>query len=373
MNQQWQTFLQTIGFVGLNTSHSDSEIGGSRALLTNSDVALVEASDLAVIHVSGEDAFDFFQAQICNDLSMVQADSAQTNGYCNPKGRLLALFTVVKVEAGFLVILPREMAQGFIKRLSMFVLRAKVSVAEREDLMVSAVIASQHSAVSTLAKLHDLNALPHTAMGAVTLNSQSDVERILINFPTHGESDKARFLFIGPVSAHIDFWQHCQQHFAEDACALVTYDTWRACDITSAQASVVTQTHEQFIPQMVNLQLTGGVSFKKGCYPGQEIVARVQYLGKLKRHMRRFSVELNQLPTPGASVASADDQNAGIIVDAIPRSCSVEQGVFTSSEFAQNTVDLLVVVKMDKPIDSFRIDGAVLTSEPMPYDFVELG
>lgn len=363
MTADWQQFLEEAGFTFSGTGEPGVETAGA----FDPEVQLVDASALVVVEVSGEDAFEFLQAQTCNDLSQVTATQGQLNGYCNPKGRLLALFTVLKVDSGFLLIVPKVIVDGFIKRLSLFILRAKVCLRVREDLHLAGILLAAELVGSKEFSNGSIQ-WPAATFSVADESLLANREHLRVRYPSHPDSSILRWLLIGSVESIGVDWRSITQAAAADNFGIATYDAWRAADILSARASVVSSTIESFIPQMVNLQLIDGLSFKKGCYPGQEIVARMQYLGKLKRHMRWFSVKLAVAPEAGTRLENTEDTDAGIVVDAVKRNSQVGLGVFNRSADQSDVVDVLAVVKIDKALDAFTIDGAPLTAEPMPYE-----
>jgi len=128
---------------------------------------------------------------------------------------------------------------------------------------------------------------------------------------------------------------------------------WRLNTIYSGIPSLYESTIDKFVPQMVNMQQVGGLSFTHGCYPGQEIVARMQYLGKLKRQMFRYAFEGTEAPAPGTAIASTGDQEAGIVVDAV----ATDEGV-----------QLLAVMKLSSVDEPLSVSGQPLMQQALPYD-----
>ncbi len=312
--------------------------------------AFVSLSQSAVVDITGPDAAEFFQAQVCNDLRLLSPDSAQLNGYCHPKGRLLALFTVFAIDEGYRLILPLDIVEGFVKRLSMFVMRAKVVVQHRADLACLGVFTQ--GSIQALPGLPDMTP-PASPM---VLHSDADVNCVRwfdapalpseVAAPEQSATAANRFVVVAPVA-------ECDRLLSLDNVAQTENAAWRWADVLAGIPSVSAANIEQFVPQMMNLQFLNGLSFKKGCYPGQEIVARMQYLGKLKRHMRAFrwqSDNVNGLPEIGAALSSGDDAAAGRIVDAVSDATG---GV------------LLAVVKVDT--ENFEIDGQSLEPLALPY------
>jgi tRNA-modifying protein YgfZ len=220
-----------------------------------------------VLAVTGIDARSFLHAQLTNDIENLPADRAALAGWCTAKGRLLATMLVIPSADGFLLQLARDIAPAVAKRLSMFVLRSKVKVAdESANLAQMGVWTSEWK-------------IPDVAW-------EGGVVRVRV-------SDD-RYLMIGP-----GLTGQCAK--SEDA--------WSLAEIRAGRPFISLATQDKFVPQMVNLEKLGGVDFQKGCYPGQEIVARAQYRGQVKRRMVR-------LPAPqGARLRPGEHYNGGTVVD----------------------------------------------------------
>ena len=214
----------------------------------------LKLSHLGLIECAGTDASDFLQQQLTQEMLLLPAGSSCLAGFCNAKGRLQASMVVIKEsQERLLLILPMDMLPRTIKRLSMFVLRAKV-------------------------KLSDVSA-SHTVMGLMgesALGLFSNTPQVL---QAHLQSalGLSRRLMCGPHAAFGDLiHERLQAHS-------LTTELWFISEVLSGVAWVEDAIFEQFVPQMLNFESAGAVSFKKGCYPGQEVVARSQFRGTLKR------------------------------------------------------------------------------------------
>ena len=245
-----------------------------------SDLA-ADLSHNALLAISGDDAAAFLQAQLTNDVAALEPGMAQWSGWCSAKGRLLATFLLVRRAEGFLLMLPAEIAAPIAKRLAMFVLRSKVKIAD---------VSGQYA-----------------RRGIIGSRGEPQPMRVL---EKDGEIvvglDAGRFIALMPPD--------------KAPAANAAVDAWELASIRAGVPIVTAATQEAFVPQMANFELVGGVSFKKGCYPGQEIVARTQYRGILKRRMALAHLAGTERPQPGQSVYSSafGDQAAGTIVNAAP-------------------------------------------------------
>ena len=274
---------------------------------------------------TGPDARAFLHAQLTNDVADLPADRARIAGWCSAKGRLLASLLVVPHGDGFLLQLARDLAAPVAKRLSMFILRTKVKLADaseewRQYGLWGAGAAAQLAALG-LAIADD--ALAVAASGEAVAVRMGD----------------ARFLVLATSVPAFTGREAAEQE-------------WLLHEIRAGRALVTQATQDQFVPQMANFELIGGVDFKKGCYPGQEIVARLQYRGQVKRRMLRAAVDA--APAPGQTLFAPDGQASGTVVIG---AASPEGGY-----------ELLAVAQRE--IACLRLgaaDGPELRPLPLPY------
>ncbi|VAX07975.1 tRNA-modifying protein YgfZ [hydrothermal vent metagenome] len=265
---------------------------------------LCDLSNLGLIKLSGKDSAEFLQGQVTNDIRELTPEHSQLNGYCNPKGHMLASFLVFQRGGELFLQLPIEMLEPVLKRLSMFVLRSDVTVTDASDKLIRIGIAGQDAEVQLRNHLTVLPAEPYA--------THHDQELTIIRLP----GATPRFEIIGPESSIRPLWQ---QLSADITATNSSY--WSLLDIQAGIPAVYPATVEAFIPQMVNMQLIGGVSFKKGCYCGQEIIARTQNRGTLKRRMYLAHIPGDKIPTAGDELSSPSAEHnkaAGVVVDAQP-------------------------------------------------------
>jgi folate-binding protein YgfZ len=309
-----------------------------REAATGSIVAPLTA--FTTLDFSGADAGDFLHGQLSCDALGLPPDRSTYGTYNTAKGRMLASFLLWRSPVGYRMLLPRAVAPAVQKRLQMFVLRAKVRITDRSDADVLLGI-SGAAAPGVIARL----------CGSPPVN-QLDVHACADGFVLRVQG--GRFILAIGAERAPAIW---------DALAASLRPVGPACwdwlDIANGIAFVTTATQDQLVPQMANMELIGGVNFKKGCYPGQEIVARTQYLGKLKRRMYLANVHAAPPPAPGDALYSEDvnDQANGLIV--------------ASSPAPSGGFDCLAVVQSASAGES-RVhlrapDGPVLVFRPLPY------
>jgi folate-binding protein YgfZ len=296
MNSEWKAFL-------LSNSAEIEDTGGVRfpdAPIT-ADCALCDLSHLGLIAVSGTDAQEFLQGQLTNDLRELSDTHSQLSSHCSPKGRMLASFRVFRVDGIFFLQLPRTKLDASFKRLQMFVLRSEVKLTDASDDFATVGI-SGDCATGLLG--HLFQGLPERDHDMIRQGNL-----VLIRVP----GAIPRFQIVGPAAAMEPVWTALSIEATP-----VNRNHWTLLDIRAGVPNVYPETSDAFVPQMVNMQLIDGVSFTKGCYTGQEVVARMQYLGKLKRRMYLGEVTADSPPTPGDelhSPESSSEQAAGRIVD----------------------------------------------------------
>ena len=294
MNGEWRDFLESEG-ARIDDDSARFEPGGL------GECNLFDLSHLGLIRVSGEDAETFLQGQFTNDVRALTPDHSQLSSYCSPKGRMLAGFRLFRFGGDICIQLPRPRLPAVLQRLRMFVLRSKATLEDASDSLVQAGLSGE----CAFAMLGDL--APPAADEVIQENGLCIVRLA---------GDRPRFLLTGLPDRIRELWRHAS-HRARPA----NPETWRLLDIRAGIPSIHEETVEAFVPQMINLQLINGVSFTKGCYTGQEIVARMQYLGKLKRRMYRVRLDTATCPLPGDELVSPDSesgQGAGRIVTAAP-------------------------------------------------------
>ena len=342
MNETWNTFLVGQGARFDNGVLRDFGDASIEHRAWRDGNLLVDLSTLALLRVAGADAKSFLNGQLTNDLNMVDDAHSQLSAWCTAQGRMLSLLRVFQHGEGYLLQLPLEMRDEFIKRLRMFILRAKVTV---ED--IGSQLAHFGMVGPDAARL-----LADTVGGAPEQNNQSLTRDTLI--VTRLPGIHPRFEIIAPHATAIALWGKLRQHTAPAG-----PDAWAWHDIMAGIPTVLPPTREAFVPQMANLELVSGVNFKKGCYPGQEIVARMQYLGRLKQRMYRAHVAAEP-PAPGTAIFSpGSEQSVGTVVDARP---SPEGGSDLSA-----VIQITAVVAGDVRLGAS--DGATLTVSPPPYSF----
>lgn len=251
--------------------------------MTNTAFSLIPLTDLAVISLTGADATTFLQSQLTQDVSALDSDHATLAGYCTARGRLLASLIAVRQGTepsdGWLLMTKADNALAFAQRLRMFVLRAKVDVTISDSAVVGVRIHGSGSAGATgntdVAAGHSS---AHQGLGLTLPDPASPYTVVRHN-------DEIRICAPGPVGAADTRWWLLNAPDLDLEAPDTALLAWQADDIAAGLPWVQAATQETFIPQTLNMDLINGVSFTKGCYPGQEVVARSHYRGTIKRRM----------------------------------------------------------------------------------------
>jgi tRNA-modifying protein YgfZ len=264
----------------------------------------VELDDLGAVRVTGADAARFLQGQLSNDLGRVSAERSALAGLHNPQGRAIALLRIVQLAADdYLALLPRELAASVAARLSKYVLRAKVRVSDDSDTWrITGLIACGRGHAEPA---------PLTGYPSLTGEQRGIAGRTVICV---GEQP-ARWLLIAPV-ADVDSSASALQGDDLAHSAPAHREVWRQLDVSSGLPQIYAATSEEFVAQMLNLDLLGAIAFDKGCYTGQEVIARAHYRGRVKRRLQRFRSRGRLDLKPGDSGGLADGR-AFTVVEAV--------------------------------------------------------
>jgi len=291
----------------------------------------------ALVSITGGDAAGFLHSQLSTDVRAMHFNDVVLSSYSDAKGRVLAIMRLIATDAGFLLELPPDRAEPVMTQLQRYVLRADVHM---EDVSAA-----------------------HAAFGAVGEEAAQCVTDVLPELPPVGgksclldggarlmptRSPRASWTVIGPVEAVQRAWA------AFDALPTAPADWWEAIEIEAGIPSVHDATAGRFVAQMVNLDRLDALDFRKGCYPGQEVIARTRYLGRIKRRMYPLhAIEARQVPAPGAAVLAAGrDAPAGEIVRACPHP---EGGVVLLAVLRTESADAELVLEDGSPAERLSL------------------
>ncbi len=296
-NTAWQHELAAngarAGERGVITDFGDPA-GEARA--AREAAVVVPLTESGLITASGADAAEFLNSQFTSDVAAVSPQHAQYTGYCNPKGRLLATMLLFHNGDTFCMVLPDELAAPVAQRLQKYVLRAKVKLAVATADFALLGVTGPQAAASLTASL----ASPSAHSFAATRVDAG----IVLTLP--GD----RYLVVCQAAQASPAWASLSATMRPAGSNL-----WQLQTIRAGIATVTSATQEAFVPQMLALDAYGAISFQKGCYPGQEIVARMHYLGDLKR-LLYYGRSSQEILAADQVVNAADGKTAGTVVNA---------------------------------------------------------
>ena len=332
----------------------------------NSNTCFAALNDWSCISVIGPDAVDFLQNQLTNSVKSITntpkasiAIPHQQNrfaGYCSAKGRLMASFWIIRQDTAasgenldtppsqpaFYLFISKDLAATLAKRLSMFVLRSKVKVldlTESMDIYGYALETNQSNALKDeLAAMVAMPGVITAELPAVSIN-QVQTQRYVLAMPKNQA--------LGDVQD-------------------TALQAWNWLEIQSAIPRITQATFEQFVPQMVNMESLRGIDFQKGCYPGQEVVARSQYRGTIKRRLQVAHLNHREAILPGAEIFHSDDpsQPCGMVVLA------------ASHPLVHDRFDVQVECKLEAlqsgSVHLGSASGPVLSFSALPYPLIEI-
>ncbi|HFE38329.1 MAG TPA: folate-binding protein [Gammaproteobacteria bacterium] len=301
------------------------------------DNIVCDTSFLSIVKITGADAKTFLQGQFSNDVNLLTENNSQLSSYNSPKGRLYASFRLLKSGRDFLMLLPSEVTESIIKRLRMFIMRSNVNIENISDNWKSI-------GLSGFSITSEINQAPQEANNVLTNKGTT-----YISLP----GVTKRLLALGPEESIKQLTNRLTEKNL-----LVNANHWKRLDIHAGLPNIYTATQESFVAQMVNLQFINGLSFTKGCYPGQEVIARMRYLGKLKKRMYRITINSDIAPNPGENLyLGGNSQSIGKIVDAQPNN--------------QGRIDALAVIQ-NSACDQGEIyvNDAALSLTELPYAVV---
>lgn len=297
MNSPWTDYLVKAG-----ATFVDHGIRFDSADQTKSVVIAVPLVHLGVIRAVGDDSAPFLHNLFSNDIKKLAADAAQWNSFNTPKGRMLASMLIWSEDDGHRIALSADLLPATLKKLSMYVLRSKVKLDDAgNDIALIGVAGDNAPQVLAAAGIE----VPHADMRQSTCANL----RCIRLSPSH------HVLAVNAADAPT-----VHRSLVDAGAQSAGTEAWQLAMIRAGLPLVTAATQEEFVAQMLNYEVIGGVSFNKGCYPGQEIVARTQYLGKLKKRMYHVAITGDTAPTPGADLFTPEfgDQSAGKLVNVAP-------------------------------------------------------
>ena len=338
--QQWHQFLQdSISQPIVLGNEKILSFGNSHAEIQAAQTGSVicDLSHLGLLQIQGEDAVNFLQGQVTNDVKQLDGNKAHYTAYCNPKGRMLAIFLAFSHYDHLHLQLPKELVASIIKRLKMYVMRSKVEITDVSESIIK--IGLNGINAPNLLRQHFSN-VPQNDFDLVSEDTGA-VLKLPGLFP--------RYEIFADLNNAKLIWSELSNN-AVPVGALC----WDWLEIQAGIPDVTLNTQEQFVPQMLNLDLLGAINFKKGCYTGQEIVARTHYLGTVKRRTYLAQINSKLQPMAGDDVLNDKGEVVGKVVRSVIASI--------------NSYELLVEIRLESvEIGELFIDGVAITLKSLPY------
>ena len=334
----WHDFLRERGASFAGATVPDFGDAGAELAAARDTAVLCDLGPCAVISIEGSDAASFLQGQFTNDVARLEAGASQRSAWCSPKGRVLANFLLRRASAErFELLLPAALVEPIAKRLGMYVLRAKVRIVDATAETVRLGLGGPAAAACIAATIGMTPPVHHST----TLEGAS-----LIVLADN------RFLLLATPESAPALWDTLAKRARPAG-----FPCWEWLTVRAGVPIVTPATQDLFLPQMLNLDALGAVAFDKGCYTGQEIVARTHYLGRLKERLALAHVEASP-PAAGARLYAGafGAEPCATVVTAVP---SPEGGS-----------DLLAVARIATLDDSLHLadrDGPPVALLPLPY------
>lgn len=338
MNANWQEFLGATGAKINNGRVTDfGDLSTELAFARNATI-IAPLVHLALIECAGEDAKSFLHNQLTSDVNHLAPDSAQHSAWCTAKGRMQASFLLYRSGQAFRALLAEDLLAATQKRLQMFVLRSKVRL--------SALTGTNEIIGLAGPKAEAALASAGLPLPSEPLGSSSFADGTIIRL------DDTRFVLVVSTTVAPELWRTLSA-----LARPVGTPVWQWLDVQAGIPLITEPTKEAFVPQMANFDKIGGVSFHKGCYPGQEIVARTQYLGKVKRHLYR--IHANAPIAAGTSIYPPEtpEHPCGMVANAAP---SPDGGFDALAVIQENFVEQSGLVLGDSG------NGQTFTISPIP-------
>ncbi len=318
----------------------------SATIKQNHSVSWVKLDDSQLLLVSGTDTAKFLQGQVTCDVRELANGVTRIGAQCNPKGRILLSFRALQMNPETIALrIPVSMREKAMQNLNKYIVFSKAKLADgSNDFLLYGLYGPQvHQFAEQL-----FSVLPEQIDGFV---------------------EKSGNFLIKLASDRFECWINNANHdeFIQQLSSVGTpgkLNDWALLDIQAGIASVTAETYELFTPQEINYQLVNAINFRKGCYTGQEIVARLHYRGKLKRHMYRFEIAANGLPSPGTPLYhGVTQQTAGQLVAAAQRDSQTAEVL--ASVIGENLDDLVMPSGKEK-LKRLPLPYAIPTADEKP-------
>lgn len=353
MNAQWKTFLSEQGaqFDELDNVITFGEPELERVLVKHGPV-ITSLANQALVQVKGDDAKAFLQAQLTNDIEEVSNKQAQLSAWCDPKGNVLATFVVFMYQRDYYLSFDASLKDAILKRLQMFILRSKVELVDRTAELVQVGFGGSFGDLD-LQRAFDAKVKETWECGMLPKEGVRKIKAIKIPGPYH------RYLLVGPEAEMETAWNTLLINGDKTN----QYD-WHLMDIAAGVPVVTAPVSGRFVAQMLNLDKLNAINFKKGCFPGQEIIARLHFRATVPKRMLKLHTDANIAPQPTDTLEVHDENGKRIEFEVLYSRPDPIQGVMIQ---AVGNLKTLANAQGALTLES----GETVTIEPLPYPVLE--
>ena len=332
MQETWQTFLKDQGATIQDSGVID--FGNTDTGLENitETPVISPLSGFAVLEISGDDRQSFLHGQFINDLNQIDEPAAQLSAWCNPKGQVISNFLIINTGSTYLLILKEDLKEVVQKRLAMFVMRSNVTINDISD----------ESPLIGIANTDDLT-LFGSNIPTIPGESQIIDDLIIICLPDFS----GRYLITGGIETLKN-----KVSELKTTLQMTGSSVWNLLDILAGLPWITLTNKEQFLPQMLNLDSLKGLSYLKGCYPGQEVIARLHYRGEVKKRLNLIK-SIHQCHVGASLYSEQSDSNVGIVIN--------------SAIHPDGNSYALAVISLDNTTNKLFSDNQEITIIELPY------
>lgn len=334
MNSDWNNYLQTLG-----AQNNDAASDNQKAATTNT---LCSLSQFSIIVVAGNDAAKFMQGQFTNDVNIINEETSQLNAFCNKKGRMVANFRAFEHRGNYFLSIKSNLVEQSIAHLQNYVIRSHVAIQDVSEQMIHLGVSGKNSTEFLTPFIENIN----QEIDSVSHNDDYIAVRVAGKQP--------RYEVFCSLEHAKALWRAISQQ-----ADVVDSSSWDYLNIQAGLPFIDAGTSGEFVPQMANMELINGISFTKGCYTGQEIVARMHYLGKLKKRCYKINIDTDKKPNNGDKLFAENaraGQNTGAIIQAEK-----------NPESGYDALAVIQIADIQTNLFLHDADGPKVTIEELPY------
>lgn len=347
MNNDWKNYLLSKGAQHTEENAFRFDDDASSNLKADNTDIICDLSQFSTLVIAGDDATDFMQGQFTNDTEKVDDNNSQLNAFCNNKGRMIANFRLFRYQQNYFFSLKNTLVEQSIQHLQNYILRSQVAIQDVSEQLIHLGISGKN-AEKLLSPFIEINNLEIDSV------SQNENYIIIRAADSHGKSP--RYEIFCSFEHATKLWEA-----VSTSAEAVNSATWNYLNIQAGLPFIDSNTSEEFVPQMANMDLVNGVSFTKGCFTGQEIVARMHYLGKLKKRCFKVHIASEDKPETGDKLFAENakaGQNTGMIIQAEK-----------NPESGYDALAVLQIADTESNLFLNDADGPVVTVKELPYSF----